>query len=237
PKLSDIPTEIAKAAKIMFLNYPNNPTGATATPEFFQEVVAFAREFNILICHDAPYTEIAFDGFKPISFLQTPGAKEVGIEFHSVSKTYNMTGWRIGWAAGNAQAIDALGRLKSNIDSGQFQALQYAAMEALTGDQSIIEENNRIYQERRDILVDGLNEIGWNLAKPKATIYIWAPVPSGYTSASFAELVLDKAGVVITPGSGYGPAGSGYFRMSLTLPTERLKEAIERIKNLGSFEF
>ncbi len=237
PKLADIPADVAKAAKIMFLNYPNNPTGATATLEFFQEAVAFAREYNILICHDAPYTEIAFDGFKPISFLQTPGAKEVGIEFHSVSKTYNMTGWRIGWAAGNAQAVDALGRLKSNIDSGQFQALQYAAMEALTGDQSIIAENNRVYQERRDILVDGLNAIGWNLAKPKATIYIWAPVPKGYTSETFAELVLDKAGVVITPGSGYGPAGAGYFRMSLTLPTERLREAIERIKNLGSFEF
>lgn len=238
PNLADIPDDIAKKAKVMFLNYPNNPTGAVATEEFFKEVVEFAKKYNILVCHDAPYTEVAFDGYRPISFLQTPGAKEVGIEFHSVSKTYNMTGWRIGWAAGHPQAIDALGRLKSNIDSGQFQAIQYAAIEALSGDQKIIEENNEIYKERRDILVDGLNAIGWNLEKPKSTIYVWAPVPKGFTSGSFAELVLQEAGVVITPGAGYGPKGEGYFRMSLTVPTERLEEAIERIKaKVGPFEF
>lgn len=238
PDLQAIPPEVAQKAKIMFLNYPNNPTGAVATEAFFQEVVDFAKTYNILVCHDAPYTEVAYDGYQPIGFLQVPGAKEVGIEFHSVSKTYNMTGWRIAWAAGNEQVVEALGRLKSNLDSGQFQAIQYAAMEALLGDQRIIEENNRIYQERRDILVDGFNAMGWQLAKPKATIYVWAPVPKGYTSDSFAELVLEKAGVVITPGDGYGPNGAGYFRMSLTVPTERLREAISRIKNnLGTIQF
>ncbi len=238
PNLADIPTAVAQKAKLMFLNYPNNPTGAVATEEFFREVVAFAGENEILVCHDAPYTEVAFDGYKPISFLQIPGAKDVGIEFHSVSKTYNMTGWRIGWAAGHPVVVEALGRLKSNLDSGQFQAIQYAAMAALAGPQDVVEKNNNIYQERRDILVDGLNAIGWKLEKPKATIYIWAPVPSGYTSESLTELVLEKAGVVITPGTGYGPNGAGYFRMSLTLPTGRLREAIERIKkNVGKVKF
>lgn len=238
PNLADIPSDVAKKAKMMFLNYPNNPTGAVATEEFFREVVAFAREYEIIICHDAPYTEVAFDNYKPISFLQLPGAKEVGIEFHSVSKTYNMTGWRMGWAAGNPDIVEALGRLKSNLDSGQFQAVQHAAMAALAGSQDILDKNNGIYQERRDILVDGLNQIGWRLEKPKATIYVWAPVPAGHTSESFAELVLEKAGVVVTPGTGYGPTGAGYFRASLTLPTERLREAIERIKqHVGTVSF
>lgn len=238
PDFADIPSDVAKKAKMMFLNYPNNPTGAVATEAFFREAVAFAREYQILICHDAPYTEVAFDGYKPISFLQTPGAKEVGIEFHSVSKTYNMTGWRIGWASGHPDVVEALGRLKSNLDSGQFQAVQYAAIAALSGPQDIVAYNNGVYRERRDILVDGLNEIGWKLEKPKATIYVWAPVPPGHTSESFAELVLEKAGVVVTPGTGYGPKGAGYFRMSLTLSTGRLKEAIERIKKqVGTVKF
>jgi LL-diaminopimelate aminotransferase len=238
PGLRDIPSEVARKARLLFLNYPNNPTGAVATEEFFREVVSFAREYEILVCHDAPYTEVAFEGYSPISFLQTPGSKDVGIEFHSVSKTYNMTGWRIGWAAGHPDVVEALGRLKSNIDSGQFQAIQCAAVEALTGSQEVVEKNNRIYLERRDILVDGLNAMGWRLEKPKATIYVWAPVPSGHTSESFAELVLEKAGVVITPGTGYGPEGAGYFRMSLTVSTGRLREAIERIKkNVGKVEF
>lgn len=238
PNLADIPSDVAKKAKMMFLNYPNNPTGAVATEEFFREVVAFARDNQIIVCHDAPYTEVAFDGYRPVSYLQVPGAKDVGIEFHSVSKTYNMTGWRIGWAAGNPEIVEALGRLKSNLDSGQFQAIQYAAMAALEGPQDVVDKNNRIYQERRDILVDGLNELGWQLEKPKATIYVWAPVPAGHTTESFAELVLEKAGVVITPGTGYGPNGAGYFRVSLTLPTERLREAIERIKRyVGTVKF
>ncbi len=238
PDLSAIPADIAQRAKIMFINYPNNPTGAVAGEEFYREIIAFAREYNILICHDAAYSEIAFDGYQPPSFLQYPGAKEVGIEFHSVSKTYNMTGWRIGWAAGNHQVVEALGRLKSNIDSGQFQAIQYAAIKGLTGSQEAVLQMRQVYQERRDILVDGLNSMGWQLAKPKATFYLWAPVPAGYTSESFAEMVLDKTGVVVTPGSGYGSASDGFFRMALTVKKERMMEALERMKkNIGTVKF
>ncbi len=238
PDLSAIPSGVARQAKMMFINYPNNPTGAVAGEEFYREVIAFAKENNILICHDAAYSEIAFDGYEPPSFLQYPGAKEVGIEFHSVSKTYNMTGWRIGWAAGHPQAVEALGRLKSNIDSGQFQAIQYAAIQGLTGPQDAVLQMRKVYQERRDILVDALNSMGWRLEKPKATFYVWAPVPAGYTSESFAELVLDKAGVVITPGSGYGSNSDGFFRIALTVEKERLIEAVERMKkNIGMVKF
>lgn len=237
PDFDSIPSDVARRAKIMFLNYPNNPTGAVAGEDFYRKAIDFAREYKILICHDAAYSEIAYDGYKPPSFLQFPGAKEVGIEFHSVSKTYNMTGWRVGWAAGNPEAVEALGRLKSNIDSGVFQAIQYAAAAGLTGPQDIVEKQNKIYQERRDVLVDGLNSLGWNLQKPKATFYVWAPVPRGHTSESFAELVLNKAGVVITPGTGYGKNGSGYFRMALTIPKERIKEALNRLsENIGKVE-
>jgi LL-diaminopimelate aminotransferase len=233
-----IPRDLAKRAKILFINYPNNPTGAVAGEAFYREVIEFAREYEIFVCHDAAYSDVSFDGYKPPSFLQFPGAKEVGIEFHSVSKTYNMTGWRVGWAAGNAEAVEALGRLKSNIDSGVFQAIQYAAAAGLTGPQEIVTEQNAVYQERRDILIEGLNSLGWNLEKPKATFYVWAPVPRGYTSDSFTELVLDKAGVVITPGTGYGQNGSGYFRMALTIEKERIQEALERIKNtIGKVTF
>ncbi|AGL02386.1 LL-diaminopimelate aminotransferase [Desulfoscipio gibsoniae DSM 7213] len=238
PDLSAIPTDVANRAKMMFINYPNNPTGAVAGDEFYREVISFAREYNILICHDAPYSEMAYDGYKPPSFLQFPGAKEVGIEFHSVSKTYNMTGWRIGWAAGHPQVVDALGRLKSNIDSGQFQAIQYAAIQGLTGPQDAVFQMQKVYQERRDILVDALNSMGWQLEKPKATFYVWAPVPAGHTSESFAELVLDKAGVVITPGTGYGNNGAGFFRIALTVERERMVEALERLKkNIGPVKF
>ncbi|KAF1086780.1 LL-diaminopimelate aminotransferase [Sporotomaculum syntrophicum] len=238
PDLSAIPADIAQRAKIMFINYPNNPTGAVAGEEFYREAIAFAQAYNILICHDAAYSEIAFDGYQPPSFLQYPGAKEVGIEFHSVSKTYNMTGWRIGWAAGNHQVVEALGRLKSNIDSGQFQAIQYAAIKGLTGPQDAVLQMRQVYQERRDILVDGLNSMGWQLAKPKATFYVWAPVPAGYSSESFAEMVLDKTGVVVTPGSGYGSASDGFFRMALTVKKERMVEALERMKkNIGTVKF
>lgn len=238
PDLSAIPTDVARKAKIMFINYPNNPTGAVAGEEFFKEVVDFAREYNILVCHDAAYSEIAYDGYKPLSFMQIPGAKDVGIEFHSVSKTFNMTGWRIGWAVGHPDVINALGRLKSNLDSGQFQAIQYAAMKGLKGSDDFVKKMCQIYQERRDIFVDALNEMGWKLEKPKATFYVWAPVPEGYTSESFAETVLEKAGVVITPGTGYGAEGAGYFRVALTVSKERMLEAVERMKkNLGTLKF
>lgn len=224
-----IPADVAGKAKMLFLNYPNNPTGAVADADFYRRAIEFAREYEILICHDAAYSDVAYDGYKPHSFLEFSGAKEVGIEFHSVSKTYNMTGWRVGWAAGNPEAVEALGRLKSNIDSGVFQAIQYAAAKGLTGSQEIVARQNAVYQERRDILVNGLNSLGWNLQKPKATFYVWAPVPKGYTSASFAELVLEQAGVVITPGAGYGPNGEGYFRMALTIEKERIQEALDRL--------
>ena len=238
PDFADLPGEVAKKAKIIFLNYPNNPTTAVAKESFFARAVAFAREFKILVCHDAAYTEVAFDNYRPLSFLQIPGAKEVGLEFGSLSKTFNMTGWRIGWAAGNASAVEALDRLKSNLDSGQFNAIQKAAIAGLDGSLDDLARVNEIYRQRRDILINSLNSLGWRLDKPKATFYVWAPVPVGYTSASFAEALLEKAGVVITPGTGYGDNGEGYFRMSLTVPTERLKEAIERIKlNFGQLNF
>ena len=182
PVLEDIPADVARQAKMMFINYPNNPTGAVAGEDFYNSIIAFAREYNILLCHDAAYSEMAYDGYKPPSFLQFPGAKDVGIEFHSVSKTFNMTGWRIGWAAGHPEVVESLGRLKSNLDSGQFQAVQYAAMKGLTGPKDAVLEMQKVYQERRDILVDALNSMGWNLEKPKATFYVWAPVPEGYTS-------------------------------------------------------
>ncbi len=237
PDFDAIPPDVAGRTKIMFLNYPNNPTGAVAGVEFYRKAVDFAREYKILICHDAAYSDIAYDGYQPPSFLQFPGAKEFGIEFHSVSKTYNMTGWRVGWAAGKPEVVEALGRLKSNIDSGVFQAVQYAAAAGLTGPQDVVDKQSKIYQERRDILVDGMNRLGWNLQKPKATFYVWAPVPKGYTSESFAELVLDKAGVVITPGTGYGRNGAGYFRMALTISKERIQEAVKRISDsIGKVE-
>lgn len=238
PNYADVPVDIAKKAKMLFINYPNNPTGATADLKFFEETVAFAKENEILVCHDLAYSEIAFDGYRPPSFLEVPGAKAVGIEFGSVSKPYNMTGWRIGWAVGHPEVVESLGRLKSNIDSGQFQAIQYAAIKGLTGSQQALEDNIAIYEQRRKIVMDGLKEMGWHLEAPKATFYVWAPVPKGYTSTSFAEDVLEKTGVVITPGNGYGDNGEGYFRISLTVATERLKEAFARLKkNLGNLEF
>lgn len=238
PVLEDIPADLAHKAKLMFINYPNNPTGAIADLAFFEKVVEFAKTYDILVCHDAPYSEMAYDGLTMPSFLQARGAREVGIEFHSLSKTYNMTGWRIGWAAGNQQAVEVLGRFKSNVDSGIFQAIQYAGIEALQGPQDSIAEMCKIYQERRDIAVNGLNRMGWNIKAPRATFYFWAPVPKGYTSASFAELILEKAGVTITPGSGYGEYGEGYFRIALTVSKERMQEAFDRMyKTLGKVEF
>ncbi|MFZ5651835.1 MAG: LL-diaminopimelate aminotransferase [Bacillota bacterium] len=238
PDLGSIPSEVAKKAKMMFLCYPNNPTGAIAGEDFFRDVIEFAREYEILVCHDAAYTEIAFDGYTPPSFLQFPGAREVGVEFGSVSKSYNMTGWRMGWCVGNPGAVETLSRLKSNLDTCQFQAIQLAAIEGLASGQAFSEKMCEIYRERRDLVVDGLNAIGWKLDKPKATFYIWAPVPGGCTAESFAEMIFDKADVVVTPGTGYGASGEGFVRISLTVPTQRLKEAIERIsKNVGRVSF
>jgi LL-diaminopimelate aminotransferase len=230
PDFAAVPADVARRAKLLFLNYPNNPTGAVAGLDFFREAVSFARSFDLIICHDAPYTEITFDGYVAPSFLQAEGAREVGIEFHSLSKTYNMTGWRLGWAAGNADVVKTLGTLKSNLDSGVFQAVQYAGIAALTGPQDYVRNTLQVYRERRDIVVEGLRSLGWHVDPPKATIYVWAPVPPPYTSTEFAELVLEKAGVVLTQGIGYGACGEGFFRISLTIPTERLSEAFRRLK-------
>lgn len=229
PDLEAIPEKITKKAKLLWLSYPNNPTGAVADLDFFQRAVNFARKHNLAICHDAPYTEVAFDGYRPPSFMQVPEAKEVGVEFHSLSKTYNMTGWRIGMAVGNIQMINALFRFKSNLDSGIPQAVQQAAIEALNGSQDCIAEHNILYQQRRDKLTKALNSIGLSARLPKASFYIWARIPGGYTSVEFATELLDKARVAVTPGVGYGSAGEGYIRLSLTLSDDRLEEGIKRL--------
>ena len=229
PNLEAIPKAVTTKARLLWLNYPNNPTGAIAELDFFQKAVHFAGKHNLAICHDAPYTEVAFDGYRPPSFLQVPEAREVGIEFHSLSKTYNMTGWRIGMAVGNAQMIDALFRFKSNLDSGIPQAIQRAAIEALDGSQDCIAEHNSVYQRRRDKLVKALNSIGLRARLPKASFYIWARIPQGYTSVDFTTELLDKANVAVTPGVGYGSAGEGYIRLSLTLPNDRLEAGIGRL--------
>lgn len=229
PDLEAIPQKIVRKAKILWLNYPNNPTGAVAGLDFFEKAVHFARTNDLAICHDAPYTEVAFDGYRPHSFMEVPGAKDVAIEFHSLSKTYNMTGWRIGMAVGNNRMIDALFRFKSNLDSGIAQSIQYAAIAGLTGSQDSIGERNIIYQRRRDKLVKALNEIGIKPFIPKATFYIWAKVPLGYTSVGLTAELLDKANVAVTPGTGYGSAGEGYIRLSITVPDNRLDEGIKRL--------
>lgn len=232
PVLNDIDGQVARRAKMMFLNYPNNPTGAVCDTGFFDKVVRYASEHNILICHDAAYTEMCFDGYQPPSFLQAKGAKEVGIEFHSLSKTYNMTGWRIGFAVGNKEALSALSKVKSNIDSGIFQAIQLAGVAALNGPQEAVERNLEVYKERRDILVEGFNKMGWKVQKPFATFYVWIPVPPGFTSSELTKVLLEKSAIVTTPGNGFGPSGEGYIRIALTVPKERLKEALARIEKM-----
>ncbi len=229
PDLDSIPADIARKAKVLWINYPNNPTAAVAELEYFERVVAFANKYDIAVCHDGPYTEVAFDGYRPLSFLEVAGAKDVGVEIHSLSKSYNMTGWRVGMAVGNAGIIDALRRVKSNLDSGIPQAIQYAAMEALTGSQDCVKEHNEIYQRRRDRLLQTLNQIGLKAKPPRASLYIWARVPDGYNSIEFATTLLDEAGVVVTPGVSYGKHGEGYIRLSLTIPDERLEEAMVRL--------
>ena len=233
PDLNAIPDEITSRARIMFINYPNNPTSAVADLEFFRKVVEFARDNNILVCHDAAYTEMAFDGYRPPSFLAADGAKEVGIEFHSLSKTYNMTGWRIGFAVGNREAIDGLGAIKSNIDSGVFQAVQMAGIEAIRGDQSCVRDMVQVYSRRRDLMVKGLQDVGFEVESPRATFYLWIKVPEGYTSADLTERLLEDAGLVVTPGNGFGEPGEGYFRIALTQKRERLAEAVQRLKALS----
>jgi len=229
PNLDTIPAHVLEKAKLLWINYPNNPTGAVADIDFFNRVVKFAQQHDLAVCHDAPYSEVAFDGYQPVSFLQAEGAKEVGIEFHSLSKSYNMTGWRIGMAVGNAEMIDALRRVKSNLDSGVPQAIQYAAIEALTGPQDCIQEHNAIYQRRRDLVVDMLNSIGLEAKPPKASLYVWAKVPQGYTSVEFTNDLLEKVGVVVTPGTGYGSSGEGYIRVSLTIPDAGLVKGLSRL--------
>jgi LL-diaminopimelate aminotransferase len=232
PVLEEIPPNVVDKAKLLYLNYPNNPTGATATLEFFTRVVEYARRHDLIVCHDCAYSEVYFDGYRPPSFLQVPGAKEVGVEIHSVSKTFNMTGWRVGFAVGNPDVLRALNRIKSNIDSKQFPAVDMAAAYALdtwTEDRDTL----RLYQRRRDILVSGLNRLGWSLQPPKATFYVWVPVRPGYSSAEFAKLLLERVGILVAPGSGYGEYGEGYVRMSLTVSGdrngERLEEAVDRL--------
>ncbi|MDO4541884.1 MAG: LL-diaminopimelate aminotransferase [Bacillota bacterium] len=238
PDLQAIPEDVAKRAKILWLGYPNNPTGAIAPLSFFEEVVAFAKKYDIIVCHDNAYSEVNYDGYRSPSFLEVPGAKEVGIEFNSLSKPFNMTGWRLGFAVGNPRVVSTLARYKSNVDSGVFQAVQEAGIVALEKGDEAISKMQEIYTKRRDVIVSTFNDLGWELKAPKATFYIWAPVPKGYDSASFAEYVLDKAGVVITPGSGYGPSGEGYFRISLTISEERVKEAAKRLReHLGRVSF
>lgn len=232
PDLEAVPPEVAKKAKMMFINYPNNPTAAVATKEFFESVVAFANEYDVIVCHDAAYSEMAFDGFRPMSFLEAAGAKSVGIEFHSLSKTYNMTGWRIGFAVGCADVISGLGQIKSNIDSGAFQAIQIAGIAALEGDQTCVEEMRRTYTERRDVLVEGLRSMGFSVEAPRATFYLWMEVPRGETSAGFTSRLLTEAGIVTTPGNGFGAPGEGYIRMALTVSTDRIREAVDRIRTI-----
>ena len=232
PKLSEIPKEIAEKAKMLFINYPNNPTAAIAEKPFFEEVVAFARRYQIIVCHDAAYSEIAFGGYRPVSFLEADGAKEVGIEFHSLSKTFNMTGWRIGFAVGHPEVISGLGRVKTNVDSGIFQAIQEAGIEGLNRFVTPFPDIIKIYERRRDVTVKGLQEIGLEVESPKATFYLWIHVPRGYTSGRFTTLLLEQGGLVATPGNGFGDEGEGYIRMALTVDEARLKEAIERLKKI-----
>ena len=230
PDLNAIPEDILRRAQLFFLNYPNNPTTAVAEKGFFEDLVDFGAENNILICHDAAYTEIAYDGYTPLSFLQTEGAKDVGIEFHSLSKTFNMTGWRIAFAVGNAKAIAGIGKIKTNIDSGVFQAVQYAGIVALQNYKQGLQDRIKIFQERRDIFCKGLDEAGLKYDLPKATFYVWFQVPDGLTSAEFSSRLLTESGIVVTPGNGFGEYGEGYARVSTTFSTERIIEAVDRLK-------
>lgn len=233
PQLNEIKTSILKKSRLLYINYPNNPTSAVCEKGFFEDVVVFARKNNLIVAHDAAYSEVAFDGYRPDSFLKVKGAKEVGVEFHSFSKTCNMTGWRLGFVCGNKDIISAIAKVKSNIDSGVFNAIQRAGITALDIAERHQEKMNRVYQERRDVLIDGLKNAGWSVNSPKATFYVWTRIPRPYKSSiEFAKLVLDKADIVMTPGIGFGKAGEGYVRMALTVSKERMKEAVDRLSKL-----
>ena len=232
PDIKNIGNSIAKKAKLMYLNYPNNPTAACADSKFFEKVAKFAKEFKIIVCHDAAYTELSFDNYRPSSFLCTQGAKEIGVEFHSLSKTFNMTGWRIGFVVGNKDIVAAIGKVKSNIDSGIFSAIQHAGITALKNYEGHIDSLRSLYQKRRDVFCDGLNSIGWKVDKPKATFYVWTKCLKGFDSIKLAKHLLETADIVITPGVGFGANGEGHIRMALTVGEERLQEAVARIKKV-----
>ena len=233
PDLKRIPFLARKKAKMIFVNYPNNPTNACASDDFYRQLIEFSARNKIIIISDLAYSEMAYDGYKARSLLEFPGARETVIEFHSLSKTYNMTGWRIGWASGNANLISALAKVKSNIDSGIFSAIQLAAVAAIEGPQDYVKSMCDIYQERRDILVEGLSALGWSAIKPKATFYVWIKTPAKVDSISFSAKLLKEANIVATPGVGFGKYGEGYIRMALTVPKERIKEALVRLKKIS----
>jgi len=233
PDLDRVPRPVLAKAKILFLNYPNNPTSAVADRKFYRKVLGFAEEHDLIVAHDVAYTEIYFDAKKPMSILELPGAKKRCIEFHSLSKTYNMTGWRIGFAVGNPELVAGIGKVKTNVDSGVFQAVQGAGIEALTSGDEITDAIRRTYRERRDILVPGLRALGLDPVEPRATFYVWIPVPKGYTSASFCSHLLEEAGIVTTPGNGFGKSGEGYIRIALTKEKGRIREALSRMQKIG----
>ncbi len=233
PDLNAIPKDVAKKAKLMWLNSPNNPTSVIMTKDYFKRAIEFAQDNQIIICHDAAYSEIYYDGTRPASFMEVDGAKDVGVEFHSLSKTYNMTGWRLGFVVGNKDVLAGLGKVKSNLDSGCFEAVQEAGITALGLDDSVTDGIRTIYQERRDTLIPGLKQLGLEVDAPPAAFYIWVTVPKGYTSTSFTAHLLEKAGIVTTPGNGFGAPGEGYIRMTVCTTKERLAEAVERIKKVG----
>lgn len=233
PDLSAISKEVAKRAKLMWLNSPNNPTSVIMTNDYFKRVVEFAQEHEVIVCHDAAYSEVYYDGRRPPSFMEVEGAKDVGVEFHSLSKTYNMTGWRVGFAVGHKDVLAGLGKVKSNLDSGCFEAVQEAGITALSLDDSITDNLRKTYQDRRDTLIPGLKNLGLEVDPPPAAFYVWVTVPKGYTSTSFTTHLLEKAGIVTTPGNGFGAPGEGYIRMTLCTSKERLAEAVERIKRAG----
>jgi LL-diaminopimelate aminotransferase len=234
PDLHGLDADVVERARVLWLNYPSNPTSAVVDVDFFGEAVAFCKAHDLLLAHDAAYTEITFDDYVAPSVLQVEGAMDCAIEFHSLSKTYNMTGWRIGWVAGAPQAIEAMKRLKTNIDSGIFDAVQRAGIVALQGSQDTLRETVEIYRRRRDLLCDGLKSMGIVVEPPKGSIYVWAPVPEGHSSESFTTFLLDEADLVVAPGNGYGPTGEGYIRFSLTLPDDRLQEGVERLRKIVS---
>jgi len=234
PDLDAIPSEVANRAVLMWLNYPNNPTGATADSEFFAQAVDFARSHNLLLCHDAPYCDVTYDGYVAPSLLQMDGASEVAVEFNSLSKTCNMAGWRLGMAVGNADALAALAQVKSNVDSGLFRPLQEAAIRALSADAEWISARNGVYRERLEIVLEGLDAVGMEASRPRATLYVWAQVSPGWTSERFALTLLEQTGVAVTPGSFFGPAGEGYVRFSVTAPTARIREAMERLRQFAA---